>query len=133
MDPSEIRAHLEKAMRSAGGGAPESEAVVKMFMFGFSRTGEEDPKALAREIQGPLLEHLVKNMSRLSSAMPNLAKVGQILVIEWCWRNDYLLEDWKWVWRGKDGGDIMCLPRVPLSMIPIPKPDSDPAPTRHRT
>lgn len=126
MDAKAVRDQMEKAMRAVGGN-PDSEAVVKMFMLGFVRTGEEDPRAIAREIPGPMLEHLVRNLPRLSAAVPNLAKVGQILVIEWCWRNDYLLEDWKWVWRDKHNGDIACLPRLPLSMIPIPRPDGTPA------
>lgn len=127
MDFTQVaRAQLERMLQTAGGptaSRQETEAVIQVFLFGFVRTGSENPKSMMGPITDQLLEHLVKNLPSLSS-VPNLAKVGQFFLIEWCWRNGHLLEDWRWEWRDRNSGDLRFLPRVPLSMIPIPRPDS---------
>lgn len=120
------RTQLEQLLKGAGGpeaSRHETEAVVQVFLFGFVRSGCENPKSMMGPISDALLEHLVKNLGAVSS-IPNLAKVGQFFIMEWCWRNGHLVEDWRWEWKDKNSGDLKFLPRVPLSMIPIPKPDN---------
>lgn len=107
---------------AAGVRKDEMEAVVKVFLLGVHRTGSEDLRDMLRKVSDPLLEHIVKNMDTISLS-PVLGKIGQFFVIEWCYRNDYLMDDWSWEWEGRDGGKANFLPRMPLDSVPLPQRD----------
>jgi len=102
--------------------AGEVEALTSVCMMGVHRRGDEDPRAELRKVSAPIIEHLVKNLKRAASNRA-LAKVSQFFVIEWCWRNDYLEEDWRWEWVNKHEGQLHFRPRIPLEMVPIPSED----------
>jgi hypothetical protein len=95
------------------------EPVVQLCLFSFYRSGQEDPYDLTKKIPSPLLEHLIKNINSLTENS-TLSKITQFLLIEWCWRNDYLNDDWQWEWVGKNEGTIHFNPRIPLNSIPLP-------------
>ncbi len=100
----------------------EGEALASLCMMPVHRTGDENPREMLRCLSDPLLEHLVKNVESMKSN-PALGRVGQFFVIEWCFRNDHLTEDWKWEWETKDRGKLNYSPRIPLEMVPLPRPD----------
>jgi hypothetical protein len=99
--------------------AEEVDSVIRLCLLGVHRTGAEDPRALAKAVSDPLLEHLVKNV-RKTREVPAMAKASQFFVIEWCHRNGHLEEDWKWEWEGADGGRILYRSRIPLESIAMP-------------
>lgn len=97
----------------------EVEAVLGLCMLGVHRTGSEDPRRMAAAVSGKLLEHLVRNVKRMR-AVPAMGMAAQFLVLEWCFRNGHLEEDWRWEWEGTDGGKIHFRARIPLESIAIP-------------
>jgi hypothetical protein len=103
----------------SGCGPGEVEALTTVCMMGVYRSGTEDPRSELRKVSTPVIEHLVKNLSKATGNRA-LQKVSQFFVMEWCWRNDYLEEDWLWEWSGKDEGRMHFRPRIPWQMIPIP-------------
>lgn len=97
----------------------EVEAVTAICMMGVYRNGTEDPKAVLRAVSDPLIEHLVRGLKKARENR-SLAKVSQFFLMEWCFRNGYMEEDWRWEWVTKDEGRIVFKMRMPLEMIPIP-------------
>jgi hypothetical protein len=97
----------------------EIEAVTAVCMMGVYRSGTEDPRAELRKVSATLIDHLVRNLRKASDSKP-LQKVSQFFLMEWCWRNEYLEEDWRWEWVNKNEGRMHFRSRVPLDMIPIP-------------
>ncbi len=97
----------------------EMKAVTAVCMMGVYRTGSEDPRAMLRAVSGPMIEHLTKNLRRARENRA-LAKVSQFFLIEWCFRNGYLEEDWRWEWVTRDEGRMHFRSTMPLEMIPIP-------------
>lgn len=97
----------------------EMEALLNLCMLGVSRTGSEDPKSMVRKLSDPLLEHALKHVAK-NRADRVFVPISQILLIEWCWRNDYLREDWHWRWEDAGGGQMKYNPRIPLDMVPVP-------------
>ncbi len=102
-----------------GGTSDEVEAVTAVCTMGVFRRGTEDPRALLRRVSDPLILHLVKNLAKAKESKP-LAKVSQFFLIEWCYRNGYLEEDWRWEWVNPNEGRMHIKPTMPLEMIPIP-------------
>ncbi len=97
----------------------EIEAVTAVCMMGVYRAGTEDPKAMLRPVSDPLIEHLVKSLGKARENR-SLAKVSQFFLMEWCFRNGYMEDDWRWEWADKNEGRIVYRMRLPLEMIPIP-------------
>ena len=102
-----------------GSNPKEIEAVTAVCMMGVYRSGTEDPKAMLRGVSDPLIEHLVKNLKKARENRA-LAKVSQFFLLEWCHRNGYLEEDWRWEWVNKNEGRLVFKTSIPLDMIPIP-------------
>lgn len=97
----------------------EIEAVASLCMMGVYRTGSEDPRSTLRSISDPLLLHLVKSLRKARDNRA-LAKVSQFFLIEWCYRNGYLEEDWRWEWKGANEGELHYRASIPLDMVPVP-------------
>lgn len=118
---SEVAKKMVSQLLEEGGSssAEEVQAVTSVCMMGVFRTGSEDPRAELRKVSDPLILHLVKNLHRARESKP-LAKVSQFFLIEWCFRNGYLEEDWRWEWVSRDEGRMHVKPTMPLEMIPVP-------------
>lgn len=101
-------------------GQKEVEALVSLCLIGVHRTGKEDPRALVRSVSDPLLEHLVSSLERLRDNRA-LRAVSQFLLVEWCFRNGYLLDDWRWEWVDGNEGRLHYLPKIPLEDVPLPQ------------
>lgn len=115
-----VKKFVRDSVPEGSGTSPEEvESVVSLCLLGVHRTGQEDPRAMARAVSDPVLEHLVRR-SRKARGIPALAKAFQFLIMEWCFRNGYLHEDWLWEWDGANEGQIKFSARMPLAMIPIP-------------
>lgn len=97
----------------------EIEAITAVCMMGVYRNGTEDPRAMLRQVSDPMIEHLVRSLKKARENR-SLAKVSQFFLMEWCHRNGYMEEDWRWEWEGKNEGRIVFKTRIPLEMIPIP-------------
>lgn len=131
MSPHEKRKSMADALRSTlirlvQGSVPEGalrsnevEALVGLCMMGVSAIGDEDPKAMLSEVTDPVLEHLVCRMPELQSH-DAMRPVSQFLMFEWCFRNGFLNDDWRWEWTGKSTGQAHISPRIPLSQVPLP-------------
>lgn len=79
-------------------------------------SGKEDPKALVRSMSGPFLEAVKLKLSDMARH-PLAAPVVQFFFMEWCFRHGHLEEDWKWIWKSKNEGDLKYRERIPLKMI----------------
>ena len=97
----------------------EMEAVTAVCMMGVYRSGTEDPRAMLRAVSDPMIEHLAKNLKKARENR-SLAKVAQFFLLEWCFRNGYMEEDWRWEWVNKNEGRIVYKTNIPLEMIPVP-------------
>ncbi|KKL10733.1 hypothetical protein LCGC14_2552880 [marine sediment metagenome] len=116
---------LHKAIQDVGpreGGlkAEEVDALSQLFMMAFVPTGQENPRVLLSQMSDDFVNHVV---SRLEEAKKNpiVGQIGQFFLIEWCYRNGHLNGDWMWKWEGIKRGDLHYNPRIPLSMLQLPK------------
>lgn len=118
---SEVTRQMISQLLEKGGptSSEEVEAVTSVCIMGVFRNGTEDPRAQLRKVSDPLILHLVKNLSKAKESKP-LAKVSQFFLMEWCFRNGYLEEDWRWEWVTPNEGKMHFKPTMPLEMIPIP-------------
>lgn len=114
-----VKSMVNKIPNGSRASGDEMEALLGLCMLGVARGGTEDPKALVRRLSDTLLEHAVRHVGQHRGDRV-FAPVGQILLVEWCWRNDYLNSDWLWEWEDQGGGRIKFDPRIPLNMVPVP-------------
>jgi hypothetical protein len=101
--------------------AADVEGVSALCAMALVPTGEEDPRAICSGLSDRVVTFFVSRMDELSSN-PTVGPIAKILMIEWLWRNDFLLEDWIWEWTGESSGTARFNERVPLSQIPLPRP-----------
>ena len=114
------KAIQEVGPQDGGLGAEEVDALSQLLMMTFVPTGQENPRDLLSRMSDDFVNHVV---SRLEKAKENpvVAQISQFFLIEWCYRNGHLNGDWIWEWEGVKKGDLHYNPRVPLSMISLPK------------
>ena len=110
---------LESIPKDTNISPEEIDYVIGVCMLGVYRTGNENPKAMLGIVSNELIEHMVKHLQK-AKEHKDLAKGMQFFLLEWCWRNDYLNEDWRWEWINQNEGKIHFNARLPLEMIPIP-------------
>ena len=85
-------------------------------------TGKENPRELMASIGDGVLRHLVAFREAVA-ANPALKGLSQFFLVEWCYRNGHMEEDWIWSWDGKDGGSIFFKPKTPLDQVELPRPN----------
>ena len=79
-------------------------------------TGDEDPKALMRPLPNIIIDAVVTS-AKTSISNPILNRLVQIFCVEWCFRHDYLYEDWRWEWNNALEGQIHYHAKKPLNEI----------------
>lgn len=95
----------------------EVAALTKLYMIGSNIiSGDENPRECMREISDQFLNYIIKHKKEISI----MEKIGSFFVIEWCFRNNYLNEDWKWEWQSSDEGKLHYNPKIPISEITFP-------------
>lgn len=99
--------------------AGEIDALVGVCMMGVAAMGNEDPKSMLSEVTDPVLDHLASMMPELQGH-DAMRSVSQFILFEWCFRNGFLNDDWRWEWTGKSTGQAHISPRVPLDQVPLP-------------
>lgn len=99
----------------------EGENISRIIALFISPTKDANPREIMRSLSDPIIEHLVSNHNNMPDH-PMMKMIFQLFLIEWCYRNDYLLEDWVWRWEddGKNGSADVN-PRIPFADIPLPK------------
>ena len=95
----------------------EFDALTQLLLLMPFPTGEEDPKALVRQLSDGLLKTLVE----LSAKPGTLQVFHQMFRVETMWRNQRLAEDWRWEWETENEGKIAWRPAFD-STIPPPPP-----------
>jgi hypothetical protein len=107
----------------AGTPNTEIDALMQICVMGMIPTGDEKPKELMRSISDKMLDHLISNMNMIQSN-PITGKVGQFFLIEWCYRNEHLYNDWTWVWDSANEGRMSFDPKIPLDQLVLPSSQS---------
>jgi len=97
----------------------EIDALSQLCMISMIPSGDENPKALMREVSDSVLQHFVTKFKEFSSN-PVIGKVAQFFLIEWCYRNDHLNGDWAWNWDSPNEGHVSYDPKTPLENIELP-------------
>lgn len=82
-------------------------------------SGQEDPKALVRSMSNKFIEAVKMNMQGMMKN-PIVAPVAQFFFMEWCYRHGHLEEDWHWVWKSANEGDLKYRERIPLRTLAPP-------------
>lgn len=103
--------------------SPEVDALMQICVMGILPTGDENPKELMRTLSDPMLDHLISNLNMIQKN-PITGKIGQFFLIEWCYRNDHLNEDWRWDWDSSNEGHMSFDPKIPLDQVVLPKQSS---------
>lgn len=111
---------LQEAVPAGALTEPEINALSGMCVMAIAATGTEDPRALASQVSNPVLDHIVSRLPELQSHKL-MGPVSQLLLIEWCYRNDYLNDDWMWEWTGPTTGQAHISPKIPLDQVPLPQ------------
>lgn len=96
-------------------------SLTNLCLMSVNPTGNEDPRELCSKISDEFLNTIILNKDKYL-LNPTTKKILPILVIEWCYRKDYLLSDWKWEWKGKQG-ELRYLSKVPIEKINFPVKD----------
>jgi hypothetical protein len=109
----------EVGPREGGLDPGEADALSQLLMMAFVPTGKEDPRDLLSRMSDGFVDHVVSRLDEVRN--PVVGQISQFFLIEWCYRNGYLNGDWIWKWEGPKRGDLHYNPRVPLSMVPLPK------------
>lgn len=104
-----------------GSNADDVENLSKLCVMALVPTGEEDARDLCSKLSDQVITFVVARIRELETnpAMQNMVK---LLLLEWCFRNDYLEEDWQWEWVSPSSGRAHFNGRVPLDQIPLPRP-----------
>lgn len=97
----------------------EIEALTNLVSMSVGVTGKEDPHDYMRSISTPLINFLVENIEQFKDS-PQMKSLTQLFLIEWCYRNGHLSEDWKWVWKDPKNGEAKFLPNKPMDSIEFP-------------
>lgn len=100
----------------------EGDSIASLLRLFLSPRLDSNPHDIMRGMSDNLVEHIIINREKIPDH-PMMKMIFQLFLFEWCFRNDYMLEDWKWEWdlNGKSG-KAKLNPRVPLSQIQLPNP-----------
>lgn len=75
---------------------------------------------LMRKFSDSLVEFIVKNRIEFKQH-EMLSVILKLFIIEWCYRNGHLNEDWQWKWdETSNKGEADIDPKIPLRDIPLP-------------
>lgn len=96
----------------------EIDAVIELCSMPINPT-KQNPRQLASQLSDFLLTHIVSKASELNNNTA-FSRVMQIFIIEWCYRNGYLLSDWHWQWISQNEGTLHYQPRIPIDQVPLP-------------
>jgi hypothetical protein len=92
-------------------------ALIALF---FNPSPESDPREIMRRISDALVEYMVKHRSKMPDH-PMMKMIFQLFLIEWCFRNGHMEEDWKWEWdAGGKRGEAKMNMKVPINKISLP-------------
>lgn len=99
----------------------ENQSIGNLVSLFLAPSLQSDPRSIMRSMSDNLVEHIVLNRGSIPNH-PMMKMIFQLFLIEWCYRNDYMEEDWKWEWN-KDGknGEALINPRIPMNQIPLPQ------------
>lgn len=97
----------------------EIDALSQLCIMGVMPSGEEEPRKLLSQLSDPLLDHLISHLN-VMKANPITGKICQFFLVEWCYRNGYLTDDWIWQWDNPNEGHVAYNSRVPLDQIALP-------------
>jgi hypothetical protein len=89
------------------------ESLCEMRVF---PTGKEDPKAIVRRMTNRSLSGLVSQYKQ-NSGNPIFAPVYSFFFMEWCYRQDYLKNDWSWEWNTEKEGEIRYLSELSIDQL----------------
>ena len=101
----------------------EIDALTQICVMGLLPTGDEEPRELMRMLSDNVLDHLICHLQAIQQN-PIIGKIGQFFLIEWCYRNDNLNDDWRWQWDGPNEGHVSFDPKIPLDQVVLPKQQS---------
>lgn len=97
------------------------DSLTSLCLMSVNPTGNENPKELCSKISNEFLDVIILNKEKFL-LNPTTKKILPILVIEWCYRKNHLLSDWKWEWKGKQG-ELKYLSNIPIEKIEFPTKD----------
>lgn len=98
----------------------ETESLIALCLMNFGSVGTENPRLLCSNLSDTLLDHIISHLNEIKENNQVFKSIIQILIIEWCYRNDYLEEDWKWEWTEPTVGQLHYRSKIPLNCIPLP-------------
>ena len=100
----------------------EGDSIASLLKMFLAPSKNENPRDMMRGMSDALIEHLVTNRDKMPDH-PMMKMMFQLFLLEWCYRNDYMLQDWEWEWNadGKSGQAKVDL-RIPFNQIQLPNP-----------
>ena len=96
--------------------AQDVDLVTRLCMMAAVPTGEENPRELLREMSNAVVSAFAVNIEKVQKN-PMSAPVAQLFFMEWCFRNEYLNDDWKWEWDSESEGHVSYNPKEPLDKL----------------
>ena len=94
----------------------DMDAIAQLCALASVPMGDEDPHALTRSMSDKMLDEIIGNFARFERNSV-FAPVSQFFFIEWCYRNGYLVQDWKWDWDSADEGHVTYKSICPIDDI----------------
>jgi hypothetical protein len=117
-----FRAAIKEALDHGSTKATEQDIqlMVELCMMAAASTGKEQPRDLLKLASDDLVEQMVKRIPTVKSNRL-IAPICQFFVLEWCFRNSHLEEDWTWLWDSPNEGHVSYRSKIPLDQIPLPE------------
>ncbi len=88
-------------------------SITKLCTMSAFPEGNEDLKTIVRKLSNKFIDDMMSKFQSMISD-PILAPISQFILIEWCYRHDYLNDDWRWEWNSKNEGVLNFSSKISL-------------------
>jgi len=94
----------------------DADLVTRLCIMAAVPTGEEDPHEILRLMSDDVVFKFTSNLEEIQKN-PISAPIAQFFFMEWCWRNDHLNADWRWIWDSTNEGHLSYSSKKPLEEL----------------
>lgn len=92
------------------------DSIEKLLSLATCPSGREEPHMWLRSMSSQALDQLYCKLESFQKHQ-TFQMVSQFFLIEWCYRNEYLDSDWKWVWDTNRDGHVKYKSKFSLDSL----------------